>query len=515
MYKYDLEDVFVFNEKYFLKNDKKRYLLLKRDIHDSLFPDEDNPTEDINTIIHPLLALFFTLFNGRRSVKDVVEDYSKLTGIEINFINKFTEKTLNEILSFEGKGKFIKFDNHLFYIPLNIILKSNKLIKDTANEVDFRSFLIPKKDLDLHSFRYYSPLDCIFEVNFLCYTDCVYCYADRRKQMQCSIPIERMKELIKEARDIGMRAFDLCGGELFLYDKWDVLLEELLKNDFNPYISTKIPLSEEVIRKLKNIGVKAIQISMDSINKAELKKIVKVDGNYLDRLIDMIKCLEKEDFEIFINGQISNLNNKPENVKKMLDYLLTFNNIRRIKLGAIGYSFYKPPGNYEKITPSLSSIKNIEEIVNTYKAKYKNVAISFSGYSAKDSYIDEPGNKEKRYSDRAKCSGNFYAFIILPDGKVTICEELYFHPKFIIGDLKTQSIEEVWNSERAIELYQFSKKMIQEDSACKTCERNDQCHHFKGVCWKEIIFAYGGENWNYPDPKCPYAPEPYNRFWLE
>ncbi len=44
---------------------------------------------------------------------------------------------------------------------------------------------------------------------------------------------------------------------------------------------------------------------------------------------------------------------------------------------------------------------------------------------------------------KPRCSANFYAFVILRDGKVTICEELYLHPKFIIGDLKKQSIMEV------------------------------------------------------------------------
>lgn len=514
MYKYNPGDVFVFNKNYSLKNDKKRFLIFQTDVHEFLYPDKENPSEDINGTIHPLLALFFALFNGKRTLADVVGDYSKLTGADAGSIRKFAEKTLNEI-SGNKKGKYIKFDENLFYIPSNVIVKANHKLEDAGGEVDFKDFLIPKKDLDFHSFRYYSPLDCIFEVNFTCYTDCVYCYADRRIPAQCSIPINRLKEIIREARKIGMRTFDLCGGELFLYEKWDVLAAELLANNFKPYISTKIPLSEETVKRLKGVGIKEIQISLDSIKKDELKRILNVNGNYLDSMVETIKCLEKEDFKIFINGQISRLNGSPENVKEMLDFLLNFPNINSIKFGPIGYSLYRPGGNFEKISPSLASVKKIQEIIEIYKQEHQNVSINFSGYSERDVYVNDSKKKEERFKERAKCSGNFYAFVILPDGRVTICEELYFHPAFIIGDLKTQSIEEVWNSERAIELYRLSQERIKKESACKACEESDRCRQQKGVCWKEILYAYGNENWDYPDPKCPHAPEPKNRFWLE
>lgn len=41
----------------------------------------------------------------------------------------------------------------------------------------------------------------------------------------------------------------------------------------------------------------------------------------------------------------------------------------------------------------------------------------------------------------------------MPDGKVTICEELYWHPHFIIGDLKKQTLKEIWNSQKAKDIF--------------------------------------------------------------
>ena len=393
MYKYNPKDVFEFNTNYSLKNDKKRYLIFQTNQHEFLYPDRENPSEDVNGTTHPLLALFFALFNGDRTVSDVVKDYSTLTGADAGSIRKFAEKTLKEIFAEKQgtarQGKYIKFDENLFYIPGNIIIKANRKRENFVDVVDFKDFLIPKKDLDVHSFRYYSPLDCILEVNFTCYTDCVYCYADRRKPIQFSIPLNRLKEVIREAREIGMRTFDLCGGELFLYEKWDILVKELLENNFNPYISTKVPLSEETIKRLKNVGMKEIQISLDSIKEEELKQILNVYGNYLNSIVETIKCLEKEDLKIFINGQISSLNSNPENVKEMLDFLLTFKNINSIKLGPTGYSLYRPKGNYEKISPHLADVKKIEELIDIYKQKHRKVSINFSGYGEREVYFNE------------------------------------------------------------------------------------------------------------------------------
>ena len=80
---------------------------------------------------------------------------------------------------------------------------------------------------------------------------------------------------------------------------------------------------------------------------------------------------------------------------------------------------------------------------------------------------------------KALCSGNFQGFIILPDGKVTICEELYWHPRFIIGDLTKQSIMEVWNSEKAKNLVYLGREDIRTHSPCYNCDLFDACHLYR------------------------------------
>ena len=97
--------------------------------------------------------------------------------------------------------------------------------------------------------------------------------------------------------------------------------------------------------------------------------------------------------------------------------------------------------------------------------------------------------------------------VLLPDGKVTICEQMYWKPQFIIGDLTKNTITKVWNSERALELSFPKKENLKDGNVCKTCKIYDECTSFLNKCFADVIKAYGDENWNYPDPRCIKAPD--------
>lgn len=36
-----------------------------------------------------------------------------------------------------------------------------------------------------------------------------------------------------------------------------------------------------------------------------------------------------------------------------------------------------------------------------------------------------------------------------------------------------------------------------------------------GVCWKTVLMAYGESNWDFPDPRCPKAPLPFNEIYIK
>lgn len=120
------------------------------------------------------------------------------------------------------------------------------------------------------------PINLTLMLNNKCITDCVYCYANKDYKVTNPLSTEKILSLIKEAINIGVLSFDINGGEVMLHKDWDIIVNELLKYSFLPQISTKVPLTEEQIKRLKELGIKRIQVSIDAWDTAILSKVLGV-----------------------------------------------------------------------------------------------------------------------------------------------------------------------------------------------------------------------------------------------
>lgn len=187
---------------------------------------------------------------------------------------------------------------------------------------------------------------------------------------------------------------------------------------------------------------------------------------------------------------------------------MAYKNLKGIKIVPAAYSMYNPIENFNDIKASTLDINYIKQYVDSLNSeKSFDFDIIFDEPECQYMYTSE--YKAERFPKRAYCTANQRAFNILPDGKVTICEELYWNPYFIIGDLSVDTIESVWNSERALELYNLSQDSVDKNSKCTSCQLFNDCRHNNRVCWKLVVAAYGQDKCDFPDPRCPLADYPY------
>ena len=116
------------------------------------------------------------------------------------------------------------------------------------------------------------------------------------------------------------------------------------------------------------------------------------------------------------------------------------------------------------------------------------------------------GKADDEYFNGGTCGILNDRLFILPDGKVGVCEQLYWHPQFVIGDLKKQSLEEIWSSDKALELFHLHRNLFETGSPCTECKILDSCNQRHRRCFVKTVKAYGINKWNYPDPRCQFAP---------
>lgn len=292
-----------------------------------------------------------------------------------------------------------------------------------------------------------------------------------------------------------------------MYKYWYELVDELIKNNYYPYLSTKLPISENIIIKLKSLGINDLQLSIDTLDKETSVIINKnKNDNYIGKMLNTLRLLEKYEINVAINTVLTKYNSDLVELKKMLDKLAEFSNIEIVTLNPAERSLGTSALAFDDFKNLASELEEIQTFCQELNYRYK---LSFASYIDKSEFEGEFETKYQKYDSRSMCTANVSQICILSDGQVTICEELYWDKRFLIGNVLEDSIKEIWKSEKAQKLYNLDKCNFSRDSKCRSCSYFENCRMGQGVCWSNVIMAYGEENWDFPSPNCPYAPLPY------
>ena len=186
------------------------------------------------------------------------------------------------------------------------------------------------------------------------------------------------------------------------------------------------------------------------------------------------------------------------------DFIKNLKNIKDWHVVKGDPSLY-PKAPYDTIKIDDEALDKINDFLVSLRKEEK-IHITAPGKSVTDKVdVAAPEDLKEKFFRRSFCSGLHSSLYILPDGKVTICEQLYWHANFVVGDVMTQTLEEIWNSEKAKSIYYLRQEDIPEDSLCHSCSYFRACREGRQVCYREIIRKYGSEKWYYPDAECPFV----------
>lgn len=488
-------DIYVLNPYYHLRNDTRRILLFSK------CQTDENSSNNWYTFIHPLQAIMLSFFTYKRKLGEnivLLSQYFHCTESEMeHYIIPFIENS--DMLRTKWRGHEIVFPrNVLIKVPQNYVylnISSEKLVC---------------KNLDLTSRRLYeAPLSITIMLTNRCVTHCCYCYADTNTKVGIKLSTKRICELIKEAGELGLKSVNLIGGEIFLHPDWALILKKTVDcNVATEYISTKIPLMQKIIDSLKWAGYKGIiQLSLDTLNNNIMKSLLKVNDDYLESVKRGIILLDRSGLKYQVSTVVTTYNCNSKIIIELYNFLSKLKNIVVWNVVPVHDTLHPKVDDFHILKPSY---KDLDKLFLELDKLSKNSAISIAvdNYTInKKYYYSKGGSKD---FEGNKCSALNTQFFILPDGKVSICEQLYWHPYFIIGDVTNNNLKSVWKSERALYLYNKSYTDIRSQSKCFHCVLNRECFEYNNRCWSDIMKAYGKDNFDYPDPRCALAEEMLN-----
>lgn len=494
-----MEERLILNPDYGFKNDNDRICMFaKRTLK------YDSSARWIG-FIHPAQATILATFSNTDKDFDPYKEISKCFGIEVE-----TVKTIINDFKENATPVYTEFQGHKIQFPKNVLIPIEKI--DTENVAySFTREDLQCNGLDLLEDRMHRvPHSMIWMITNQCVTKCAYCYADTVKQAKL-LPTQRALEIIKEAERKKLLYIDVIGGEVFRHPDWHILLNAMVKGGMSPsFISTKMPLSEKEIAKLKDTGYSnVVQISLDSTNPYILKQLVGAGPHYLEAIKETIQRLGSYSFPVQIDTILGKYTATRENLLDLQKYIKTIKNLQYWEIRVPQPTIYHRT-SFEAFIASKAQIEDIKAFVEDKLIPSSDFKIIFSSEALQESVQDVP--PEEHCFLGGTCGILLNSCFILPDGKITCCEQMYWHPDFIIGDLSKQSLEEVWNSPRAKELFNMRKELYRKDSVCLKCGSFENCNSKKRRCLVKVMKAYDRENWDYPDPRCIFAPDPIYKF---
>lgn len=489
------DKVYVLNPGYQLRNDVHRVALFAK------VGSGSSCSKDWHTFIHPIQAAMLSFFTYNRSLDENLLLLSRFFSRDIGYMEKIVSSYIEN-----PTPVYTVWKEQQICFPKNILIEQ----KEAGEEFHFQELTtdsLMNRKIDLVSRRFYSgPLLVTLMLTNRCLTHCRYCYADTATSVKQVLPTARVLELIREAAALPVQQVNLIGGEVFLHKDWKLIVSELVKRGIAPeYISTKMPFTSKRLSDLKETGYRSlIQVSLDAADSEVLQESLQVGEHYLEEMKKGLQLLDQSGLDYQVSSVLTTYNCNRPILVGLFRFLSTLKHLREWRIIPVSNSITM---NYREFARLKAPKEQIESIFNYLEDEIVPISpfpiVLSRELINKQFYTDRGGSA---YFKGATCSALNTHLFILPDGKATICEQLYWNPRFVIGDVNQSGLKEVWDSPQVLSLLTISQKEIQGESRCAGCIQFEECFRTQNRCWSDIIKAYGVDCWDYPDPRCEFAP---------
>ncbi|MCI9285555.1 MAG: radical SAM protein [Muribaculaceae bacterium] len=430
---------------------------------------------------------------GRTTYETSVAKIAAELGVSCDAVKMF----VSQLIENKEHRKCSYSDNISITLPCNLLVAS----EEADNREYWEDIYFCPSNVFVRK-RPSMPFSVNLMVTTRCTTDCIYCYANRGLSPQLSA--DEIEAIIKQAASEGVINLSLTGGDIFAFPEWRTILKTARESGYHPFVSTKTPIGMDDIKFLKSLGYRDIQFSLDSCDPAVLRELIKVDGEYINRVSRLFQCASEMGLDILVRSVITKKNASKDHVGSMYEFLCSFPSVKEWVMTVAFFSEYKS-NHYQEYVPENNDLVEVYNFAKRSDLKFK-VGLN---KITKDGYkLKRCGSVEEFVCDNQICLGNTTSIFILANGKCSLCEMLYDRPEYILGDTRTESLREIWNGEKAMALYFPNQDVCAAvQSPCGTCSVFQKCKgdFGKRVCYLDIMKT--GGSFCDPDPRCPLATE--------
>ena len=275
-----------------------------------------------------------------------------------------------------------------------------------------------------------APLYVAWQITNECNLACMHCIEESGpgKKFKDELGEEQVFSVLEQMMALEIPYLSFSGGEPMLHPHFYAMVDYVCSRGSQLKIETNGHyLTPETASRLRDLGVKAVQVSLDGGSRATFNKI-RVLGEF-DRVLEGIRCLRDAGVPIEINFSPASFNLHEVDAVVDLAY----------ELGA--YSFYTGKTMYTG--NAVKAWRHLEVTDEQYVAYFDALRAKTEQYRGKMRvYFHEAGLLEElRYRIRHPAA----LLIVLPNGLVKLINAL----PFICGDFREDSLAQIWSRFRS------------------------------------------------------------------
>jgi len=338
-----------------------------------------------------------------------------------------------------------------------------------------------------------APAAVSWIVTLTCNRRCPYCYykvlpwsgENGGGPADATLSWSDVARVIDEMGQVGTSALYLTGGEPLLRPDLPRIIERAALRGIRVFLNTKYAIDRDLARALMAGGLCEISYSLDAAEPKVADALAGQKG-YLAEAVAAISALLEAGMPMRVNAVATS-----PSAARLRDLVRLC-----LSLGVpeLTISPYMEPSfarsshiKLIRLGPSLTEI--VARLRDEVGAGIK-LSVGSAEATASNERID--------CSDRLLCEVGIQTLDLLPDGRVTRCRYSPHDEELIVGDLRSQSLIDVWNGKPLLDLTYPQAEQFG-DTACASCGALERCNT-RGRCVVGAKLAHGRQH--APDAAC-------------
>jgi radical SAM protein with 4Fe4S-binding SPASM domain len=303
------------------------------------------------------------------------------------------------------------------------------------------------------------PISVHLDITYRCNERCVHCYLDHNDHGEMTTA--EIKDILRQMADAGVFFLTLSGGEVLMRRDFFEIVEHATNLSFNIRIKTNaVMIHEKEARRLRELGVEQIQISVYSHRPEVHDAITKLPGSF-KRTIAAIRFLKSQGLKV-----------------TMANVLMTPNLSDNAGVMALAKELEVQYTLDPTITPMMDggrSVLALRAPASEIKKTFRDKAL----VGDVEKFCAPPPLPDEDTMEEHPCSAGHTGCYISPYGDVFPCVQFPLPS----GNLRTQKFIDIWRD--SAQLKEVRSIRTKDLPTCSTCSHAGTCTRCPGLAFME------------------------------